>query len=126
MRLLLDTHALIFWVGGDERMRSREAILDPANETFVSTVSAVEVATKYRLGKLPEAELLARSFESCVADQGFIELDLTVTHGRLAGALVGPHKDPFDRMLAAQALTEGLVLVSSDAALDQFGVQRLW
>jgi len=126
LRLLLDTHALIWWVGGDERMRRRDMIVDPANDKYVSAVSAMEIATKFRLGKLPGAELLAHSFESAVQRQGFIELALTTTHGRVAGNLPGAHGDPFDRMLAAQAILEGMTLVSADAALDGFGVQRLW
>lgn len=107
-------------------MRCRELIVDPANAKLVSAVSAVEIATKFRLGKLPEGAMLAKDFEAITASQGFIELALTGRHGRLAGNLPGAHKDPFDRMLAAQAILEGLTLVSSDAALDQFGVQRIW
>ncbi|NIJ09416.1 PIN domain nuclease of toxin-antitoxin system [Sphingomonas vulcanisoli] len=126
MRLLLDTHALIWWIAGDERMRCRELIMDPANDKLVSAVSAMEIATKFRLGKLSEGALLATSFEAATASQGFIDLFLTPTHGRLAGSLPGTHGDPFDRMLAAQAILEGLTLVSSDTALDQFGVQRIW
>lgn len=126
MRLLLDTHALIWWIGGDERMRCRDLIVDPDNEKHVSAVSAMEIATKFRLGKLPEAELLARCFEPYVESQGFRELVLTAAQGRFAGSLPGGHGDPFDRMLAAQAKLEGLTLVSADTALDQFGVQRIW
>jgi PIN domain nuclease of toxin-antitoxin system len=126
LRLLLDTHALIWWVGGDERMRCRDLILDPDNVKFVSAVSAVEIATKFRLGKLPEAEALASSFEAAIDRQGFVELPLAARHGLLAGTFPAPHGDPFDRMLAAQARLEGLALISADAALDQFGVRRLW
>ncbi|WCT74054.1 type II toxin-antitoxin system VapC family toxin [Sphingomonas naphthae] len=126
MRLLLDTHALIWWVRGDERMRVRDEIMDPANDKLVSAVSAVEIATKVRLGKLPEAEDLARHFEAVVDFQGFDRMALTTAQGLLAGNMPGTHKDPFDRMLAAQALSENLVLVSNDEAFDQFGVRRLW
>jgi PIN domain nuclease of toxin-antitoxin system len=126
LRLLLDTHALIWWVGGDERMRCRDLIVDSGNVKFVSAVSAMEIATKFRLGKLPEAAVLASSFEASIDQQGFVEAPLTMRHSLLAGAFPAPHGDPFDRMLAAQARLEGLTLISADTALDQFGIRRLW
>ena len=126
MRLLLDTHALIWWVSGDERMRQRDLVGDDDIEVFASAVSAYEIALKYRLGKLASAERLAAAFETEIARQRIAELPLAAAHGRLAGRLEGNHRDPFDRMLVAQCLLEGLILISADAALDQFGVQRLW
>lgn len=128
MRLLLDTSTLIWWTLDDPAIpqRVRDAIVDPLNEKLVSAVSAMEVATKVRIGKLPEGAELAATFEEVLADQGFGELVLLARHGQLAGNLPGTHKDPFDRMLAAQAILEGLTLVSSDTALDQFGVRRIW
>ena len=128
MRLLLDTSTLIWWTLDDPIIprRVREAIVSPENDKLVSAVSAVEIATKVRNGKLPEAGELADSFEAVLLDQGFDQLSLTARHGLRAGKLIGAHKDPFDRMLAAQAILEDLIIVSSDTALDQFGVQRLW
>lgn len=128
MRLLLDTSTLIWWTldQADLPTRIRQLILDPDHDKWVSAVSAMEVSTKVRIGKLPDAEELAASFSAVLADQGFYELTLHVRHGELAGRLPGLHKDPFDRMLAAQAILEGLTIVSSDTALDQFGVQRIW
>ena len=128
MRLLLDTSTLIWWTLDDPVIpqRIRALIVNPDNEKLVSAVSAMEIATKVRIGKLPKAMHLASSVEAVLEDQGFGQLALLVRHGRLAGNLPGGHKDPFDRMLAAQAILEGLVLVSSDTALDQFGVQRIW
>jgi PIN domain nuclease of toxin-antitoxin system len=124
--LLLDTHALLWWMAGDDRMRQRDLVDNDDNEVFASAVSAYEIALKHRLGKLPGAARLAGAFEAEIARQDFSELSLTVAHARLAGQLAGEHRDPFDRMLAAQAIVENLVLISNDAALDQFGVQRLW
>ena len=86
----------------------------------------MEIATKYRLGKLPEAYNLATNFESEIDAVRFRSLAITVSHGRLAGSLAIPHKDPFDRLLIAQAILEGMTLVSNEAAFDAFGVNRLW
>lgn len=128
VKLLLDTHALIWWLAGDEALsrRAREAIADEANSIAVSAASAMEVATKFRIGKLPGAALLAQDFEAIIASQGFSELPISVTHARLAGEMNIAHKDPFDRFLIAQAKDEGMVLVSNEALFDDFAIQRLW
>ena len=129
MRLLLDTHALIWWVAGDEASLSataREAIADESNEVLVSAVSAMEVCTKHRLGKLPNAARLAQDFEAIVDAQGFVGLSISIRHGRIAGGLQATHKDPFDRLLIAQALSENVALVSNEAVFDDFGVARVW
>ena len=128
MRLLLDTHALICWLAGDEALsrRAREAIADEVNEITVSAASAMEIATKFRIGKLPGAALLAQSLEEIIAQQGFGELPISVHHARLAGEMNIAHKDPFDRLLIAQAQVEDMVLVSNEAMFDGFAVKRLW
>jgi PIN domain nuclease of toxin-antitoxin system len=128
LRLLLDTHALIWWLAGDEALsaRAREAIADEENGVAVSAASAMEIATKFRIGKLPDAALLAQDFESIIAGQGFTELAITVHHARLAGEMNIAHKGPFDRLLIAQAQAEDMVLVSNEALFDGFAVQRLW
>jgi PIN domain nuclease of toxin-antitoxin system len=128
LKLLLDTHALIWWLAGDETLSlpARSAIADEANGVAVSAASAMEVATKFRLGKLPDARLLAQDFERIVVDQGFTELAITVRHARVAGEMKIDHRDPFDRLLIAQALIEDMVLVSNEALFDGFAVQRLW
>lgn len=128
MRLLLDTHALIWWLAGDETLsrRAREAIGDEANSVAVSAASAMEVATRFRLGKLPNAALLAQAFEATIADQGFAELAITVRHARAAGELNIAHKDPFDRLLIAQAHAEDMTLVSNETLFDGFAVKRIW
>lgn len=128
LRLLLDTHALIWWLAGDDALsrRAREAIADEDNTVAVSAASAMEVATKFRIGKLPDAALLAQDFEAVIAEQGFDELAISVHHARLAGEMNIPHKDPFDRLLIAQAQAEDLVLLSNEALFDGFAVKRLW
>lgn len=128
MKLLLDTHALIWWLAGDESLSvaARDAIADESNSVAVSAASAMEVSTKFRIGKLPHAALLAQDFAAIVAAQGFAELAITVQHAQLAGEMAIPHKDPFDRLLIAQAQAEGMVLVSNEALFDGFAVRRLW
>ena len=128
MRLLLDTHALIWWLLGDPEL-SRNAMAgigDNDNEVFISAVSAWEISTKYRIGKLPAAAMFAVDVAGAGASQGFDELPISLQHGQLAGSLPGPHRDPFDRMLAAQALLADLVLVSNETVFDRYGVRRLW
>jgi PIN domain nuclease of toxin-antitoxin system len=128
VRLLLDTHALLWWLSDSSRLPSQvsAALHDPANEVYVSAASAWEIATKARIGKLADAVQLARSLPEQLARQGFLELDISVAHGQRAGLLPDPHKDPFDRMLIAQAQSEDLVLVSNEEIFDRYGVVRLW
>jgi len=128
LRLLLDTHALIWWLAGDEALsrRAREAIADEVNDIVISAASAMEIATKFRIGKLPGAALLAQNLEEIIAEQGFGELPISVHHARLAGEMNIAHKDPFDRLLIAQAQVEDLVLVSNEALFDGFAIKRLW
>ena len=128
MRLLLDTHALLWWltkspllpVSAQSLLRSRQ------NTLSVSAASAWEMATKVRLGKLDVAAEVVENFMFYLAREEFDVIPVTVEHGIRAGLLPGPHKDPFDRMLIAQALAENVPLVSNDRALDGYGVKRLW
>lgn len=128
MRLLLDTHALLWWLAGNQSLspRAKAAIADEANEILVSAASAWEVATKHRNGKLPFAAAIVIDLPKTIQDQGFTELPITLRHGQAAGSLPGPHRDPFDRMLIAQAMLEDLVLVSNEQPFDVYGVRRLW
>lgn len=127
MRLLLDTHAVVWWLLGDERLGAgaREAIGD-AGDVYVSAASAWELSTKARLGKWAEAEALARDLATWVARQGMRPLAISLEHGARAGHLPGPLRDPFDRMLIAQCQTEGLTIVSADPVFDHYGVRRVW
>lgn len=128
MRILLDTHTFLWWLDGDKRLplRIRRQILDEANEILVSAASAWEVSTKVRIGKLDRAGEIAESFSRCIRNQGFTPLSMTVEHAQSAGLLHVLHRDPFDRMLAAQSLMENIPLVSNDHAFDGFGVRRIW
>ena len=128
MRLLLDTHAFIWWMTTDERLSqfARRTIADEANVILVSAASAWEITTKHRLGKLPGADEIAPDIAEAIADQDFEELPITVADAARAGALPGPLRDPLDRMLIAQALSRNLVLISNESFFDRYGVRRLW
>ena len=127
MRLLLDTHALLWWLAGDKHLSpaARRAIADGDNATMVSAASAWEIATKHRLGKL-DASSLVGQLGAILASQQFEPLEVTIDHAERAGMLPGEHRDPFDRMLAAQAQAEKLVIVSNDEVFDRYGVARKW
>ena len=128
MRLLLDTHAFLWWLAGNRRLSpaARRAVDDTANDVVVSAATAWEITTKHRVGKLPEAEAVALDVTGSIASQGFDELAITVADAERAGRLPGSHRDPFGRMLIAQALAHNLTVVSVDAVFDGYGVSRLW
>lgn len=128
MRVLLDTCALL-WLALDEKrltpsVRSLLEALD--TEVFVSAASVWEIAIKAHQGKLPGAGDPAVDFVNVVQQSGFTELPISMHHGQRAGMLPGLHKDPFDRMLIAQAQAEDLPIVSSDKIFDEYHVRRIW
>lgn len=128
MIVLLDTHALL-WAATQTSRLSRVAaqiILNERNELVVSAASAWEIATKVRLGKLPDAEIFEASFAQRVRAAGYSFRVVTVEDGLRAGRLKGEHGDPFDRMIAAQALADDIPVISIDAKLDGFGIRRIW
>lgn len=126
--LLLDTCTFYWWHTGDELLtaKARAAIADPAAEKFVSAVSAWEIVTKWRSGKEPGFAPMAVNFAGVIQSQGFKDLALTVRHAELSANLPMHHKDPFDRMLIAQALLENRAIVTGDSVFDRYGVNRLW
>jgi PIN domain nuclease of toxin-antitoxin system len=128
VRLLLDTHALLWWFEGNAVLSPKAVVAmeDGTNEIFVSAVSGWEIATKLRLGRLPFAELLTDNLVDYVQQQGFGQISVTLHHAQRAGSLPEVHKDPFDRMLIAQALTENCALVSNERLFDRYGVERFW
>jgi len=128
MRFLLDTHALLWWFTDDPQLsdRARNAIGDMNNDILVSAASAWELATKHRLGKLEEATAAVIRFEELVAADGFTFLPISHRHGLRAGAYRAPHRDPFDRMLAAQAEIESVQLITVDKAFEQFEIATYW
>ena len=128
MRLLLDTHVFLWWLTGNPRIPTavRLAIVEESNAKLISAASAWEITTKHRTGKLPEADEFVSNIKEAIAGEGFEELPITVGDAALAGSLPGPHRDPFDRMLIAQAQAHDLVLISGEALFDQYGIRRLW
>lgn len=116
MTLLLDTHALLWALGAPERIPEslREQLTDRRTRLLVSAASAFEIATQHRLGRLPEATALVHDFDGIVARFGAEPLPITARHAITAGAMDWSHRDPFDRMLAAQAMTDGVALVTAD------------
>ena len=126
--VLLDTHAFLWWIADSERLSSaaREVIADESNDIVVSAASAWEISTKFRIGKLPGCEAVAVDVPGHIAGQGFVKLAIGVADAERAGRLPGPHRDPFDRMLAAQALAREFPVVSVDPVFDGFGVIRVW
>jgi PIN domain nuclease of toxin-antitoxin system len=128
MKVLLDTHTLI-WAGVDENQLSRSAkslIADARTTLCVSAASAWEIATKVRSGKLPEAVALERDFVAILQREGYELLPVEVKTALRAGRLLGVHRDPWDRMIAAQALEMDIPIISIDSKLDEFGVRRIW
>ena len=99
---------------------------DENNDIFVSAASSWEIVTKHCLGTLPGVAAIVADLDATIADHNFIGLPISVLHGQAGGALPGPHRDPFDRMLIAQALVERLVLVSQEQIFDAYSVARLW
>ncbi len=127
MRVLLDTHVLVWWVLDSPRLSAtakREIGL--AEDVYVSVASVWEMSIKVGLGKWPEARSTLEDFDPIMMRLAFAVQPITVAHARAAGTIVSPHRDPFDRLLAAQALTESLLLVTADTRLAALGAPVLW
>ena len=127
MRLLIDTNALLWWLAGSNSLtnRARTAILDSRNDVFVSAISFYEIALKHAIGKLSLTGMPADICEACDA-AGFLALPVRREHALAAGALSLVHKEPWDRLIAAQAISEGLNVVSNDQGFDRLGATRFW
>jgi len=128
LRALLDTHALLWWLSDDPSLTrtARRIIAETGNNLIVSASSAWEISTKVRLGKLRTAADLVSDFSDRMEREGFQLLPISPEHGIRAGLLPGPHKDPFDRMLIAQAQAENIPIISNEAVFEGYGVRRLW
>ena len=126
--LLLDTHTLLWWLYEAESLsgRSFDMISDGSIDIYVSAVSAMEIATKHRSGRLPGAAGLVGNFVTSMEVEGFKPLAITAAHGDLAGSFSGSHRDPWDRLLAAQAIIDDVTLVSNDIKLREFGIEPFW
>ena len=128
MRVLFDTHALAWWILNSDRLspRARSLAMSEENQVLISVVTAFEMTTKYRVGKWPDIGPLVADFEAAIAAEGFSLLHLGIAPALLAGNFRNDHRDPFDRLLAAQSMVEKLPLVTSDPAFKTFGVETLW
>jgi PIN domain nuclease of toxin-antitoxin system len=126
--LLLDTHTFVWFFLGDDRLPSavREAIIGYDGDIFVSAISAYEMAQKNRLGLWPEIAPILDDFDTLLESAHFAKLDITARHAIWAGRLKNGHRDPFDRILAAQAIIERLQMVSRDRQFEALGAQRIW
>ncbi|QEL13458.1 type II toxin-antitoxin system VapC family toxin [Limnoglobus roseus] len=128
MNVLLDTHTLLWVYWNDPQLSSVAArnVLDPNNRILVSPASHWEVAIKMRIGKLTLREPFLDFVQHAIFDNGFTILPIEPRHTALLTTLPLHHKDPFDRLIVAQALVENMRLISADPALDAYGVQRCW
>lgn len=128
MRVLLDTHALLWWLFDDPQLSgaAREVIQDPDNSVLVSSASAWEIATKYRLGKLPEAREAAEDLRRLLRIGRMDVLPIILEHVLAAGSLPGSHRDPFDRILIAQSRLEEIPMVTRDPVFEAYGVEVVW
>lgn len=128
MKYLLDTHALLWWLDGDKQLSSdaRDIIVNSDNDIYVSAASAREIATKFAKGRLPNAQLILPDFVGVTEQEGFVELPINSAHMVRSAMLPGEHRDPFDRILAAQAIIENMALISLDEKIPSLGVLTRW
>lgn len=128
MTYLIDTHVLLWWLFADKRLsrRAHGLLRDPQNQIVVSSATAWEIAIKYRSGRLDSAKPLVGSYGAWLVRAGFSELRISSAHAIRAGSWEVDHRDPFDRMLAAQSNLEQLKLVTRDAAFEPFGIDTIW
>ena len=128
MRLLLDTHAWLWWNQDSPELSrpARRAIANPANECWLSMASAWEMALKISSGKLRLEGDLEHFLPARMAENGFAFLPIDVRHVARTLSLPPHHRDPFDRLLIAQALVEGLAMVSADSVFSRYDVRRIW
>ena len=128
MKLLLDTHAFLWWVGASRELsrKARSAVGSGRNECFVSMASAWEIAIKVSLGSLRVEGALDRFLPEQLAANGFQPLPVDLKHAARVAALPFQHRDPFDRLLVAQALEEELAVVTADPVFARYGVKRVW
>jgi PIN domain nuclease of toxin-antitoxin system len=128
MRLLLDTNIIVWWLLDRARISraAAAAMADPENAAFASAASAFEIAIKQRIGKVPLAEEAVRSLPEDLEAAGIVLLEITFRQAILAGRFASEHRDPFDRLIAAQARAEDMPVVTSDPAFADFGVKVIW
>ena len=128
VKYLLDTHSLV-WAFLDSfslSKKSKKIIEDSKNEVYISPVSSWEISIKYHLGKLNEDENLFKKYKKYVIDSNFMEITINSNHSLKAGSLPKIHKDPFDRMLIAQAQIENMTIITADSSIKKYDVKTLW
>lgn len=128
MKFLIDTHVLLWWLTANPRLspKAREIMDDGQFDRHVSAVTAFEIANKVRIGKLEFARQIIDEFDDVLAEGQFLKLDISISHSKRAGLMPGDHRDPFDRLLAAQAEIEGLVMLTNDPEFESYSVQSIW
>jgi PIN domain nuclease of toxin-antitoxin system len=128
MRILVDTHVYFWWVTGDRKLSAfaHGVLEDTSVDVLVSAVVPWELATKGRLGKWPSARQVVDGLDAIIESKGLQAMPVTTVHARLAGLMPGPHRDPFDRMLAAQARLESASLVTADRVFRHFDIDVIW
>ncbi len=128
MNMLLDSHALLWFLAGDKRFGNRalQALNNPANRCFYSPISIWELAIKVSIGKLTLHVSFDTFVDSIASQSGLILLPLLPEHIKAVAKLAFHHRDPFDRMLIAQAQSEGMAFISADSIVDQYAIPRLW
>ena len=128
MNILLDTHAFLWWLTANPKLsaKAKAAIEDSSATRYISSATGFEITNKVRIGKLDFGRPIVENFDSILADGGFAKLSLSMAHTFLAGQMGGAHKDPFDRMLAAQCKLENLSLITVDPAFQEFGIDIVW
>lgn len=126
--VLLDTHVVLWWLIDDPSLskRARQVIANPDTTVYVSSASAWEISIKFTLGRLSGAENIVKNFYSLVRKARFEELPITIEHGLAAGYLQPFHRDPFDRMLIAQAKLEKHAIVTSDTVFKKYRMKVIW
>lgn len=127
MTCLLDTHTLLWWILGDSRLPvSMRTHIMRSPHVYVSAASVWEITTKVRIGKLPLAINIVADFLGILEHQGFISLPVTTVHAHLAGSIESEHRDPFDRMLAAQSIIENMPVITRDPNIKNLGASVMW
>ena len=127
MKLLLDTHIFLWWISGDRRLSAsaREILRDPRNERFLSSISVAEIALKTALGKLKLRDTAENTVRSGMSRLPALELPLRISHTLLLASLPLHHRDPFDRLLIAQAMSEGIPIMTRDPQMQLYGVTTI-
>ncbi len=128
MKILLDTHAFLWWIADDQRLSqvARDAIANPDSEIFVSAASAWEIAIKAGIGRMTLPESARRFVPKHLERNGFVSLPIELEHALTVEELPLYHKDPFDRLLVAQSQAERLTIVTDDPLIQRYNVQTLW